>query len=89
MKRRSRKVAEWGGYTLEQLRYERAMTGVRIALEKERLAGGGRGARRGATAGESTWRRLAAMLSYVDYVVLVVKLWRRLAPLFGRGQAKA
>lgn len=90
MKRRWQKLAGWGGYTMEQLRYERAMTEVRIELEKERLAHGGRGGRRlGATAGHPTWQRLAAMLSYADYVVLGVKLWRRLAPLFGRGKAKS
>lgn len=90
MKRRWQEEAEWEGYTMEQLRYERAMTEVRIELEKERLTRGGRGGRRrGATAGQPTWQRLAAMLSYADYVVLGVKLWRRLAPLFGKGKSKA
>lgn len=90
MKLRRQKVAGWGGYTMEQLRYERAMTEVRIELEKEWLALGGRGGRRGgATASQPTRQRLAAMLSYVDYVVLGVKLWRRLAPLFGRGKAES
>lgn len=77
----------WGGYTMDRLIYERAVTLAHIELEKERLAIDSERVRRGnILLSRSTFSRVLGMLNYADYLVIAVKLWQKLSPVFHKKQ---
>ncbi len=87
MKKLPHNSPQWQGYTMDRLVYERAVTLARIELEKERIVIEGNRVRRGNLVfSKSTFSRMLGMLNYADYLVLGVKLWQRVAPLFRRGK---
>lgn len=74
---------KWRGYTLDELRYRRALTSVAVEIEKDRMARalsgavpnvlrGGRGSRR------FMLSKIFGALSYMDYLVLGWRLLRKL-----------
>lgn len=77
--------AEWSGYTFDRLTYERAVTLARIEIEKHRLAIDADRARQGNLLfSRSTFSRLLSVVNFTDFIVIGVKLWRTVAPLFTR-----
>lgn len=80
----------WKGYTLDEIRYRRAIVGARMELEKyrlntlteqyrrmpQRLAGSG-----------SLVGRVMGAFSYAEYAILGFKLIRRISKMF-RGRRK-
>lgn len=76
---------KWRGYTLDELRYRRALTSVAIEIEKERLTRTVSGIVPNALKGRSPGRfmvsKLFGALSYMDYMVLGWRLLRRLKKL--------
>ncbi len=73
----------WGGYTLEQIAYERALTLARLEVEKDRLAQRSDRMRAGNfSMSPSIFSRLLSALNYVDYAVIATQLYRKLSPLF-------
>lgn len=74
---------KWKGYTLEQLSYERTVALARIEVEKEVATvnyGLARKGNFGLTA--SLFSRITNVLTYTDYIVIAVQLYRSLSPLF-------
>lgn len=79
------KSREWQGYTYEQLVYERALALARIEMEKERASAESERVRRGNfMLSRSLFSRLVSALSYADFLVIGVRMWRKLAPLFSK-----
>lgn len=75
----------WQGYTYDQLIYERALALTRIEIEKERTAADSERVRRGNfLLSRSLFSRLVSALSYADFIVLGVRLWRKMSPLFSK-----
>lgn len=74
---------EWKGYTLEQLDYERAVALARIEVEKEIAAiNYSRVSQGNVGMPMSLFSRLTSALSYADYFVILVQLYRHISPLF-------
>lgn len=73
---------KWKGYTLDELRYRRALTGVAIEIEKDRLSRSISslvpGALKSRTSGASMLSKAFGALSYVDYAILGWKLFKKL-----------
>lgn len=89
MKKIPQKNHEWEGYTMDRLVYERAVTLARIELEKERIVIEGNRVRQGNLFfNKSTFSRLMGMINYADFLVIGVKLWRRIAPLLHHNTQK-
>lgn len=75
----------WSGLSLDQLAYERAVTLARVEIEKHRLSIEMERARQGNILfSRSTFSRLLSIVSFTDMVVVGVKLWRSLSPIFSR-----
>lgn len=76
---------KWKGYTLNELRYRRALTGVAIEIEKDRLSraisGIVPGALKARSSGTSMLSKALGALSYVDYAILGWKLFKTLKSL--------
>lgn len=78
-----KKAPEWAGYDFDQIIYERAVLLARIEVEKERLAFEGDRLRHGNVAmSRSFFTRLMGLVSYADFIVLGVKIWRIISPVF-------
>ncbi|MDE6287365.1 MAG: hypothetical protein K2M00_01105 [Muribaculaceae bacterium] len=78
---------QWEGYTMDALLYKRAVTLAHIQLEKERLTMDGSRLRRGNLFfSQSVFSRIMSMIGYTDYLVIGVKLWQKIAPLFKRNK---
>ncbi|MDO4320871.1 MAG: hypothetical protein Q4C34_09895 [Bacteroidales bacterium] len=81
----SAKKDAWTGYTFDRLAYERAVTLARLEIEKHRLATDIERTRQGNLLfSRSTFSRLISIVSFTDFIVIGVKLWRTLSPIFSR-----
>lgn len=79
----NKKPDEWQGYTLEQIAYERAVALARIEIQKNRMDTGTQRMRAGNfSLGSAMFSKILSALSYVDYAVIAIQLYRRIAPLF-------
>lgn len=75
----------WNGYTLEQLAYARAITLARAEVERRHLAAEFDRTRQGnVLLSRNTFSKLLGLLSFTDFIVIGVKLWRSLSPVFSR-----
>lgn len=76
---------QWKGMTFDQLAYYRAVALARTQIERRRLAIELDRARRGNILfSRSTFSRLLELVNFTDMLVVGVKVWRSLAPLFGK-----
>lgn len=69
----------WNGYTLDELRYQRALTSARLEIEKEKLMQGINSMRSGLpsfSSGNSILAKIAGSLNYIDYAVLAFRLFK-------------
>lgn len=78
--------ADWGGYTLDDLRYQRAVTLARMEVEKEKLMLGVDEVKSGmpGAGGSGIMGKIVGSLSYIDYIVLAFRLTRSLSRAFKR-----
>lgn len=75
----------WKGYTLEEMTYLRATALIRIEVEKERISHEySRLSSGNLLLSKSLFSRIVGMMSYADFIVLGIKLWRRVAPLVSK-----
>lgn len=75
---------KWKGYTLDELRYRRALTSVAIEIEKDRLQRTFAGVLPSAEKtqkGTSIISKALGALSYVDYAILGWRLFKTLKKL--------
>lgn len=73
----------WKGYTIDDIAYHRAVTLIRIDVEKDRISREySRFSQGNILLSKSLFTRIVSVMSYADFLVLGVKLWRRAAPLF-------
>lgn len=80
---------KWSGFTLNQLRRERAVTLALIEVEKERANIDYDRARHGNFGlPGSIFTRVLGALNYADYLVLAVQLYRRISPIFSKKEKK-
>lgn len=80
-------LRRWEGYTLEDLRNQRTIVNTRIMVERCRLADEVDTLRDKVlttSRPNSMMGRMFSALSYLDWIMLGVTLWRRLSPLFVR-----
>lgn len=76
---------EWKGYTLEELRYEQAVSLARIETQGDILAADFERVRSGNFfLNRNTFSKVLTMINYTDFMVIGFKLMRRIAPLFSR-----
>jgi len=81
----SAKKDTWEGYSFDRLAYERAVTLARIEIEKHRLAVDLERTRQGnMILSRTTFSRLLGLVNFTDMVVVGVKLWRAVSPIFSR-----
>lgn len=73
----------WNGYSLDELRYQRAVTLAHLEIEKEKLALAAADAREGIPVvggmRSGIMAKIAGSLSYVDYVVLAFRTFRTIS----------
>lgn len=79
----------WEGYTLEQLRSQRAMVQQRIASTQKRVDLRAQQVRSSFMSptrgmGASLCGRMIGALSYLDWIMLAFSLYKKLAPLFAK-----
>lgn len=75
--------ATWRGYTLDELRYERVIALTRIEIEKAKMLDAAEQTRDSLPLiGRSAATSMIRSISLLDYVILAVKLYRKIAPLF-------
>lgn len=75
----------WNGYSLDELRYQRAVTMARIEIEKEKLAVGIDDLRQGIPfvgGGRGLLSKIAGSLNYIDYAMLAFRAFRSASKLF-------
>lgn len=73
---------KWRGYSLEELRYRRALNEVEIVVEKDKLKRWVSGTSLQNEAGTSMLAKAIGALSYMDYVILAIKFATRMAKLY-------
>lgn len=73
---------KWRGYTLDELRYRRALTAVAVEIEKARMSRSVSGivpnGLRRRSPGRFMLSKLLGSLSYMDYILLGWRLLRKL-----------
>lgn len=72
----------WRGYSLEELRYRRALNEVAIAIEKDKLMRQVSETLPRNEAGSSMLSRAIGALTYMDYVIIAFKLMTRMSKLY-------
>lgn len=76
----------WRGYSLEELRYQRALTAVRVEMEKEKLMHRVNELKRNvptmSVSKSGLMGKVMKSLNYVDYVVLAFGLGRAASRFF-------
>ncbi len=75
----------WNGYTLDELRYQRALNMARLEIEKEKLTAATSEMKRGLpslSTGHGILSKIAGSLSYIDYAVLAFRLFRTASKAF-------
>jgi hypothetical protein len=76
---------DWKGYTLDELAYMRAMTLARREIERHRLGMEFDRARQGnVMLSKGLFSKMVSLVSFTDMIVIGVKLWRSISPLFSR-----
>ncbi len=79
------KEPEWPGYDLDRIMYERAVLLARIEVEKERLSFEGERLRHGnVSMSRSFFSRMLGVVGYADFIVLGLRIWRTISPVFRR-----
>jgi len=73
---------KWRGYSLEELRYRRALNEVAIAIEKDRIMRQVSDTLPRNDTGASMLSRAMGALTYMDYVILAFKFMARLTKLY-------
>ena len=79
---------QWGGYTLDEIRYRRALTMARIQIEKERIGMGARQIyaakmnRMPGVKGSGIVSKMMSALTMADYAVIGIKLVRKLSSIY-------
>lgn len=67
----------WKGYTLDELRYQRALVAARVEIQKERLVVQSDKLRNAMSSPTGVWGRIFSSINYVDYAVLAFQLISR------------
>lgn len=76
------KTVTWRGYTLDELRYERVIALTRIEIEKSKLIDASETTREQLPLiGRSTATSLFRSISKIEYLIIAIKLFRKIAPL--------
>lgn len=78
---------KWAGYTLAELRGQRELVNTRIAVERNSLADDVDELREKITLRSrpaSVAGKMFSALSYLDWIILSVSFFRKIAPLFNR-----
>lgn len=72
---------DWSGYTLDEMRYQRAVTLARLEVQKEKLKIGTAEMRNGAGQFGSTGiaGKIMGSLNYLDYIILAFKATRMIS----------
>lgn len=83
---KSNRRRRWEGYNLEELRCQRALAQARIMIEQHRLNRDVASLRESITKRDPSSRstmigRMLGALSYMDWILLGIGAYRRLAPL--------
>lgn len=79
---------QWSGYTLDEIRYRRALILARIEIEKERIGMGAREiyssklTRMPGVRGSGIISRLLSALTMADYAVIGIKLIRKISAIY-------
>ena len=74
---------DWKGLTFDELAYERAVALARTEIERHKLSlEMGRARQGNLLLSRATFSRMLGVLSFTDMIVMGVKLWRSLSPLF-------
>lgn len=77
------KTTAWRGYTLDELRYERVIALTRIEIEKAKFLDAAETTRDSLPIiGHTPIGSLLQSIGKLEYLILLVKLYRKLAPLF-------
>ncbi len=77
------KTSSWTGYTLEELRYEKVVALARIQIEKAKLLDMAESTRDSLPiVGNSSASTLFKSISRFEYIILAIKLFRKIRPLF-------
>lgn len=80
---KSAKNDNWRGYDFDQLVYQRVRTQARIEAQKTRLADTARSIKNeNKLISMRNARMLFGTLSFIDYTVLAIKIYRRIKPIF-------
>ena len=83
------KKAEWQGYSMDELLYNRVLTLARIEMAKEKLADDFEHVKKGNILLSGSWfQKIMKMLDFTDVFVIGFTIWRRLSPLFSRKKNK-
>ncbi len=83
-------VKEWKGYTIEDLRYERALNNARREIVSEQIKTLCKEVADGApiTSGNRTiFSKITASLSYIDYGIMAVTAFSRIRKMFSRAKS--
>lgn len=73
----------WKGYDFEQLQYRRIITEARIAAERQRIGETAQMVKQqNPLLSVRNARTLFSAISYIDYAVMAVKIFRKVKPLF-------
>ncbi|MDE5643308.1 MAG: hypothetical protein K2F74_01520 [Muribaculaceae bacterium] len=79
------KTNSWKGYDFDQLTCRRILTSARIEAQKTRLTETARTVKKeNPILSMRNARTLFTALSFVDYGVLAIRLYRRIKPLFSK-----
>lgn len=73
----------WQGYTLDELRYQRALVSARVEIQKERLLNQTNALRGtfGQLKPSGIWGKLFSSLSVIDYGILAFRTVRRVSSM--------
>lgn len=76
--------ADWHGYTIDELRYQRALTSARMEIQKERLTNQFNTLKGsfGMVEGKGIMGKMLHSLNYLDYALLAFHTVRRVSGMF-------
>lgn len=76
--------ADWQGYTIDELRYQRALTSARLEIQRERLLNQVNAVRGqfGTLEGRGIMGKMLRSLNYVDYAVIAFQTVGRIRSMF-------
>ncbi len=77
----------WRGYTLDEIRYQRVLALASIEIEKQAMAVSASNAKEQLPfVGENRGSGLMKILTYIEYGVIAVKLWKRFRSIFKKSR---